>query len=83
VVHRSLRLDSERAGGRRKGTPNIIGKTLSENLLGLDDESVAPTGMIDRAGFGTRRRLKERDAAPGRRRWLDLSKGRARLAVVQ
>ncbi len=33
-----------KTGGRKKGTPNIIGRTLSEtfrNMLGLDDESVA------------------------------------------
>jgi hypothetical protein len=51
-----------KTGGRKKRVPNKLGTTISEtfrNFLGLDDEAVERTGMIDSKGYGCRVRLKE------------------------
>jgi hypothetical protein len=61
----------KKTGGRKPGSLNrktVIGKNVSETLkawIGLDDESVARTGMID--GEGYRGRLALRDMWEDRR----------------
>jgi hypothetical protein len=51
--------------GRKKGSKNLatlVGKTVQDtfrNFLGLDDEAVVRTGMIDGKGYSARERLAE------------------------
>jgi hypothetical protein len=55
----------KKTGGRKPGSLNrktIIGKNISDTLkawIGLDDESVARTGMIDGEGYRGRLALRE------------------------